>query len=201
MISEYLNLTILIYFSWYFLLVFVVPTIRISRKIGRNAVVFPNDRSPQGLVGQYFRWTIILLFLYSIAINVVGGFDFWIPLMGPEEHEIGVLAGLGLMLISLIWTIFAQVQMSDAWRIGLDEEEKTPLVTRGVFRISRNPVFLGLLAGLLGLFIVLPDAITLLILVVSYVLIRLQIAFEEEFLTRRHGEAYAEYMKKVRRFI
>ncbi|MPS73641.1 MAG: isoprenylcysteine carboxylmethyltransferase family protein [Chryseobacterium sp.] len=105
------------------------------------------------------------------------------------------------MLWSLIWTIVAQNQMKNSWRIGIDNDMKTELVTSGLFSISRNPVFLGMIMSLLGLFFVTPNAFSLLFLILGYVLIQIQIRLEEEFLYRQHGEKYLDYLIKVRRLI
>jgi protein-S-isoprenylcysteine O-methyltransferase Ste14 len=49
----------------------------------------------------------------------------------------------------------AQYQMSNSWRIGIDEKNKTELVTKGIF-YSRNPIFLGMIISILGIFLILP---------------------------------------------
>ena len=72
---------------------------------------------------------------------------------------------------------------------------------KGVFRFSRNPIFLGMMLTLLGLFLVIPNALTLLTLVMGVVLIQIQVRLEEEFLARTHGEAYIEYKQHVRRWL
>jgi protein-S-isoprenylcysteine O-methyltransferase Ste14 len=54
---------------------------------------------------------------------------------------------------------------------------------------------------LVGLFLVTPNALTTLFLVLGYVLIQIQIRLEEEFLTKEHGQAYINYKQKVRRLI
>jgi protein-S-isoprenylcysteine O-methyltransferase Ste14 len=54
---------------------------------------------------------------------------------------------------------------------------------------------------LLGLFIVMPNALTLLTLVIGYVLIHIQVRLEEEFLARTHGDEYAQYRGRVRRWV
>jgi protein-S-isoprenylcysteine O-methyltransferase Ste14 len=54
---------------------------------------------------------------------------------------------------------------------------------------------------LLGLFLVIPNANTLLALVLGVVLIQIQVRLEEEFLLRKHGEDYADYRRDVRRWI
>ncbi|HXH19364.1 MAG TPA: isoprenylcysteine carboxylmethyltransferase family protein, partial [Chitinophagales bacterium] len=78
---------------------------------------------------------------------------------------------------------------------------KTKLITTGLFRYSRNPIYLGMVLALLGVFLIAPTALILLILVVCYVLMQIQIRLEEEHLIKLHGQAYLDYKKKVRRWI
>lgn len=101
----------------------------------------------------------------------------------------------------LAWMVVAQAQMGESWRIGIDEEHRTPLVRKGVFDLSRNPIFLGMMLTLAGLFLVIPNAVTLLALVLGAVLIQIQVRLEEEFLSRTHGEEYAEYRREVSRWL
>lgn len=60
--------------------------------------------------------------------------------------------GWALLLAALAWTLVAQAQMGDSWRIGIDSANSTALVTSGLFAISRNPIFLAMRINLLGLF-------------------------------------------------
>ncbi len=57
--------------------------------------------------------------------------------------------------------------MGNSWRIGIDTEHRTELVQRGVFRISRNPIFVGMIVTLLGLFLTIPNVVTLITLLVA----------------------------------
>jgi protein-S-isoprenylcysteine O-methyltransferase Ste14 len=91
--------------------------------------------------------------------------------------------------------------MKNSWRIGIDTVTKTELVTTGLFRISRNPIFFGMIISLFGLFLTTPNALTGLFLIIGYVLIQIQIRLEEDFLTEQHGKKYSEYKQKVRRLI
>ncbi|MFY8191279.1 MAG: methyltransferase family protein [Bacteroidia bacterium] len=96
---------------------------------------------------------------------------------------------------------FAQKHMKNSWRIGIDNETKTELVTSGLFGLSRNPIFFGMILSLIGLFLSTPNAFTALFLILGYVLIQIQIRLEEEFLMKEHGEKYLRYKQKVRRLI
>jgi protein-S-isoprenylcysteine O-methyltransferase Ste14 len=91
--------------------------------------------------------------------------------------------------------------MRESWRIVIDEEVKTELVRRGVFRLSRNPIFLGMRIMLIGFFLALPNAVTLAMLLVGDALMQIQVRLEEEHLARMHGENYREYQRKTRRWL
>ena len=97
--------------------------------------------------------------------------------------------------------LIAQNHMKKSWRIGIDEDVKTELVQNGLFKISRNPIFLGMRTMLLGLFLIIPNAVTLVVLIAGELLAQIQVRLEEEFLTRTHGESYRAYQKQVRRWL
>jgi protein-S-isoprenylcysteine O-methyltransferase Ste14 len=75
------------------------------------------------------------------------------------------------------------------------------LVEKGLFTLSRNPIFFGMRAALFGFFLTLPNAFTLLAIVLADVLMQIQVRLEEEFLQSAHGESYENYCRKVRRWI
>jgi protein-S-isoprenylcysteine O-methyltransferase Ste14 len=74
-------------------------------------------------------------------------------------------------------------------------------VRTGVFGISRNPIFLGMRANLLGLWLAFPNAMTLSALLLGEVLMQIQVRLEEQHLAREFGETYAAYRASVRRWI
>ncbi|MCX8524842.1 isoprenylcysteine carboxylmethyltransferase family protein [Chryseobacterium formosus] len=91
--------------------------------------------------------------------------------------------------------------MKNSWRIGIDEDLKTELITIGLFNYSRNPIFFGMLLSLIGLFFTLPTLTSLIFFIISTILIQTQIRLEEEFLLNQHGNDYLQYKAKVRRFL
>lgn len=135
--------------------------------------------------------------IYSFSPSLYQSFG---PIAAMQRNELKVF-GVLLLLISLAWIVFAQAQMGASWRIGVDESQKTDLVTTGVFRFSRNPIYLGMATTLIGLFSLLPTSTTLSLLVGGIVTIHLQILLEEQDLRRKHGQAFTDYIKKVRRWI
>lgn len=90
--------------------------------------------------------------------------------------------------------------MKDSWRIGIDQEEKIQFITSGIFTFSRNPIFLGMLLSLLGLFLVQPNYITLFFFIITNVLIQVQVRLEEEHLQKIYQQKYQTYKNNVERF-
>jgi protein-S-isoprenylcysteine O-methyltransferase Ste14 len=91
--------------------------------------------------------------------------------------------------------------MGSSWRIGIDSQHQTSLVQSGLFGISRNPIFLAMRVNLLGLFLVLPCAATLVLLVAGELLIQIQVRLEEQHLSSLHGLEYVAYCRQTRRWI
>ena len=199
--DEILRLTLPIYFIIYFGLAFVLKSVIVARRIGKNPLVLPKDDSAFGLIGLYFKLTLVAMFLYVLAFAFFPTWhDNFLPIISIDNLTIKYI-GLGLLAIALIWTIIAQAHMKNSWRIGIDTETKTELVTAGLFRLSRNPIFFGMILSLVGLFLTTPNALTGLFLILGYILIQIQIRLEEEFLTKEHGQNYLSYRQKVRRLI
>ncbi|MBW2732526.1 MAG: isoprenylcysteine carboxylmethyltransferase family protein [Deltaproteobacteria bacterium] len=91
------------------------------------------------------------------------------------DIAVGVLGVLGL---SVCW--LAQRTMRDSWRLGIDKENKTPLVTNGIFRLIRNPTYLGLHVVNLGVWFIWPTAAVGFYAVLFFVVMEIQVRAEEE---------------------
>lgn len=200
--ETYYKYFILIYFIIYFGIAFVAKTIIVARRIGKNPLVLPKDDSAYGLIGRYFKFTLIGIFIYVIYYAIVpSGSGYSITTFRSLNYAAVKFAGISILAIALVWTIIAQSHMKDSWRIGIDEETKTELITSGFFRYSRNPIFFGMIMSLVGLFLLTPNTATLFFLILAYVLIQVQVRLEEEFLKLQHQETYIHYFHTVRRFI
>ena len=191
---------ILFFLIVYFLIVFVIPSVRVKRKTGINPYVFKNTDSAHDFLGKVSATITSLIFIVALVnIFYTVGLQYLAPF---AWLEISILkyAGFALIHLALLWIIIAQVQMSNSWRVGIDHSAKTELKTNGLFSVSRNPVFLGMLLTLAGVFFILPNAITLLVFVASTLLFQVQVRLEEEYLYKTHGEDYLNYCQKIGRW-
>ncbi len=91
--------------------------------------------------------------------------------------------------------------MGQSWRIGIDNEVRTPLVTSGLFAWSRNPIFLAMRVCLAALVLLQPNVITLALLLMGDLVMQFQVRLEEAFLREQHGAAYTDYCARVRRWL
>jgi protein-S-isoprenylcysteine O-methyltransferase Ste14 len=199
--NDFIKIILPIYFIIYFGVAFVLKSLIVAKRIGKNPLVLPKDDSAYGLIGLYFKLTLMAMFIYVLVYSLFPTWHSIFLIIPSLDNETIKYIGLVVLGVSLIWTIIAQGHMKNSWRIGIDTETKTELVTAGLFGRSRNPIFFGMILSLIGLFLVSPNALTLLFLILGYVLIQIQIRLEEEFLTKEHGQNYIDYKNKVRRLI
>jgi protein-S-isoprenylcysteine O-methyltransferase Ste14 len=199
--SDFIKIILPLYFIIYFGVAFVLKSLIVAKRIGKNPLVLPKDDSAYGLIGLYFKLTLIAMFIYVLAYSLFPTWHSIFLIIPSLDNETIKYIGLVVLAVSLVWTIIAQGHMKNSWRIGIDTETKTELVTTGLFGLSRNPIFFGMILSLIGLFLVSPNALTFLFLILGYVLIQIQIRLEEEFLTNEHGQKYIDYKHKVRRLI
>jgi len=110
--------------------------------------------------------------------------------------------GVALFWTGLAATLFAQFAMGDSWRIGVQESDRTQLVTGGVFGLVRNPIYSGMIPAFVGVALLVPNPLAL--VAVGTVVAGLEIQtrmVEEPYLLKVHGLAYAEYAARVGRFV
>lgn len=78
----------------------------------------------------------------------------------------------------------------------------TALVTEGLYRFSRNPIYVGFAVTYAGLAIAMDSVVALALLIPCLAVVdRLVIAREERYLADRFGAAYAAYRARVRRWL
>lgn len=190
-----------LYLVAYVIAAFFWRSYAVWKRTGVNPVVFKGSDSAHDFIGRVFK------VLFAVIVAVVALYAFfpsayqYVMPIHWLEHTAVRFTGTILLLVSLLWTVMAQAQMGDSWRIGIDSEHRTTLVQRGVFRLSRNPIFVGMIVTLSGLFLTIPNVGTLVTLLVGTILIGIQVRLEEEYLTQTHGDKYIEYRRDVRRWI
>jgi len=110
--------------------------------------------------------------------------------------------GVVLAIVGIAATVYAQLDMGDSWRIGVDPSETTTLVRSGVFGWVRNPIFTAMLLFGFGIALVTPNVVAIIGFVLLVATIELQVrVVEEPYLMTVHGDAYRDYLANVGRFL
>lgn len=164
------------------------------------------DSGFRGISGRALgsEWWAGILFVLAILAGVLGPVLDLVGLEPVEPLDVRAVAlvGAGLAIAGIGATFLAQVQMGRSWRIGVDHEERTELVTAGVFGWVRNPIFTAMLVTGGGLALMVPNVVALAGWVALVVAIELQVrVVEEPYLRRLHGASFEEYLAEVGRFI
>ena len=110
--------------------------------------------------------------------------------------------GLGMMGMSLGVMGVTQFRKAQTTPNPQALEKVSSLVTSGIYRYSRNPMYLGLVLILLGWAFYLSHFLSFVLLPVFILYMkRFQIQPEEQMMARKFGKTYQAYLNKVRRWI
>lgn len=122
----------------------------------------------------------------------------------PIKQIISTINYLGIFLFILGWVPQFWIYFKYKKEKNSIETKETPnvLITYGLFRISRNPNYFGMVVSLFGEAIFLGSLITFILPAIFFILINIfNIPFEEKVLEKKFGKKYLDYKKKVRRWI
>ena len=112
------------------------------------------------------------------------------------------IGGIAVAIVGIFATVYAQLDMGDSWRIGVDPGETTTLVRTGVFGWVRNPIFTAMITFGFGIALVTPNPVALAGFLLLVATIELQVRIiEEPYLLTVHGDDYRSYLTNVGRFM
>ncbi|MDO5601493.1 MAG: isoprenylcysteine carboxylmethyltransferase family protein [Oscillospiraceae bacterium] len=123
----------------------------------------------------------------TVLLVCIGVFPLrWLPLWIFCTGLFVSLAGLAMLL----WAVFSFAAPAEN---GIRQT--------GIYRLSRNPMYLAYFIFFLGCAILAQSLILLILLLVFQIASHFIILSEERWCTEKFGEAYRQYMKKVRRYL
>jgi protein-S-isoprenylcysteine O-methyltransferase Ste14 len=141
-----------------------------------------------GKFAGYLAW--VALGLDYIGVRLTRGFDS-VVLDRVSYVFLGVAA---------VFIVLSLVNLGASTRLGLPTDA-TELKTGGIYRVSRNPMYVGFDALTLAAMLALRSPIVLVLGVYSILVYHLIILGEERFLVAAFGAPYAEYSGRVRRYL
>lgn len=177
-------------------IVAVLARAALLRRRGIHAIVFGATDKTDFLLVPF-----VLAIIYVVLAN---GFrlPLWEPLARPFwKTVIPGWVGLALSAAAILGLIVTLISFGDSFRVGIDEEKPDRLVTTGMFRFSRNPIYVCFDSFFIGLFLVHRNIAIVVAIIAFTLLIHRQILREEKFLRSHYGAEYEEYCRNVRRYL
>lgn len=188
----------LVLFAIMFLVLFVARSVIQKRRTGDAGIRATVLDASFGSLEWFAGWMLIAAILTAVAAPVaeLAGLAPWTGSGWVRG------AGAAITIVGIGLAFLAQLSMGDSWRIGVDVDEQTDLVTTGAFAIVRNPIFSSVIVVGIGLATMVPNPISAVGVLLPIGAIEMQIrGVEEPHLRELHGQRYAEYEGRVGRLL
>ncbi len=186
--KTYLGLILL-----FFILAFAIKNIKTYLSVG------------QSIKGKSLKMTISIVLSTFIYLLIASRLTIlkpaWILEINKFKFEILIVFGFLLVSLEIIIRIFALIAMKKSWRVGIRYDQKTKLVTSGIYRMSRNPYFLSYDLLIFGYMLIFPSVILFLLYLPLVFVFHKMILEEEKYLETVHGGSYLNYKKRVNRYL
>ena len=110
---------------------------------------------------------------------------------------------IGLLISTFGDIIFliSVITMKNSWRVGIAKNDKTKLTTNGIYKISRNPAFLGFDLMYIGVALLYSNTFTIIFSLFAITMLHLQILEEEKYLEKSFKDEYISYKNKTNRYL
>ncbi len=122
---------------------------------------------------------------------------FDLTILNNNIRFLGFLVGI----IGDILFLISIITMKNSWRAGIPSEDKTEFISNGIYKISRNPAFLGFDLMYISICLLYCNVFTLIFSLFAIIMLHFQILQEEKYLEKTFGEKYITYKNKVFRYI
>jgi protein-S-isoprenylcysteine O-methyltransferase Ste14 len=135
------------------------------------------------------------------ALSAMVLLHFLVPVYQLTSHPWNAI-GLIPLIIGIVLNLAADASLKKHGTTVKPYEPSTTLITSGIYKYSRNPMYLGMIMILIGVALLMGSLTPYSIVLIFIITIdRHFIRPEEEMLNRQFGRAWAEYRNNVRRWL
>jgi protein-S-isoprenylcysteine O-methyltransferase Ste14 len=175
-------------------------------------------------IGVWNAWILVIpmliIFFFSMRVTAAresgrqsGDFQL-------AKKEKGIINAILLpMVVSFIYAVFLPLQLGTAWLysglliflfgvvftivtiLNFATSPKDKVITQGLYGVSRNPMYIGMLLMYIGLGIACASWLYLLLTLVLVILLNANLSAEERYCLYVYGAAYREYLERTPRWI
>ncbi len=171
---------------------------KIRRRTGHPANVVPRGRV--GMITRFVWFPVVFLWIAIPLSTALPCSRPWVmrPLIGSPALSWSALA---VAVVAFVLTLICWKKMGTSWRMGIDPDEKNPLVVTGPFAYVRHPIYALSSVLMVATAAAAPSPLMIAVAVAHLVLLQLEARREEKYLSGVHGSVYVDYCKITGRFI
>jgi protein-S-isoprenylcysteine O-methyltransferase Ste14 len=141
-----------------------------------------------GKISGYLTW--VAMALLSLKIDIIE--------KNPSGYN--TILSISILFIGLVFVVWSMINLGKSTRLGLPTE-KTVFKTQGLYKISRNPMYVGFNLLTISSMIYSLNILIILMGIYSIIIYHFIILGEERFMETRFGNEYLNYKKKIRRYL
>jgi len=121
----------------------------------------------------------------------------------PVYHlpQVFRFVGLFILIVASVFLYLSLADLGKFTKMGLPKNDSIQLQTTGIYRFSRNPMYLGVMLLALASTILVPNLLSVIFAVIGITLHHQIILKEEKFLRKTFGNQYQDYSAKTRRYL
>ncbi len=154
----------------------------------------------------FFGIPAFTVFLLGLIVSGRDGYIgvIWMLAKDPQnlrQLSIWNITGLTLFVVGLTIALVAVFTLRRFYLSTLVIIEDHQLITHGIYRFTRHPIYFGVLIGIMGVPVYAPSLYGFLILSLLIPIFLNRIRMEEELLTEEFGDAYRAYKETTRKLI
>ena len=173
-----------------------------QRRYGNSGFVLFRGGSRSQYVRDAGHVAILVLFLIQSVLHAISPESLaMMSFQAMPVTEVFQAIGAALVLSGTLLMLSAQLGMGKSWRIGIDPLARPGLVTSGLYRFSRNPIYVATFLAMAGFQVLLPTWLSFVLVGMTISRIRAQVREEEAYLTGIYGDEYLAYARVVGRFV
>lgn len=187
-----------------FALIILVKTVYLRTRRNINPIVIGGGKKGLLLFVEIFAFLGLLVWMIEILLYAFHSSFHIFPWpfdLRLINSEVARIIGVVLIGFGFLFFVWAYISFGDSWRVGFDVNKPGALVTRGVFSVSRNPIYLSLDLWFTGIFLINGTLVFLMLAILAIAVQHWQILQEEAFLLGLYGPQYQDYLAKTRRYV
>jgi protein-S-isoprenylcysteine O-methyltransferase Ste14 len=151
--------------------------------------------------GWIIAWILVLAyFLTPIGKNNILHQNNWIVFLIFKQPIFQIL-GVVLAILGLIIAITARKKLAENWSSNIEVKKDHKLITTGVYKYIRHPIYTGIACMGIGTFLVFHSLLSLLFLLVMITFCVLKLKKEEVLLMKHFPNEYPAYKKRAKALI